>query len=289
MNEAALEREPKQIAASATDLAIIRPPARWPGLGLREFLRLHEICFVLARRNLMVRYRQTLIGASWAILQPLLLMGLFSIFFGLLGRIPSDGLPYPVFFFLGLLPWQMVSKILMEGSTSVVNNAALVTRVYFPRTYFPLSVAMASLVDFVVGLIALAVLLAVFGVVPGPTIVALPLLTAVAWATGLGVAYWLGALNVTYRDITQLLPFLAQLWMFSSPIIYPATIIPEAYRALYFLNPIALVVTGFRWSVGGAEPPPAEAWALGITVSLLLVVSGYVFFRHREPTFADRI
>ena len=231
-----MEHEAGRPAAANAEMTIIRPPTRWPGLGLREFVRLREICFVLARRNLMVRYRQTLIGAAWAVLQPLLLMGLFTIFFGLLGRIPSDGLPYPVFFFLGLLPWQMVSKILNEGSTSVVNNAPLVTRVYFPRAYFPLSVALSSLVDFLVGCLALVVLLIAFGVVPGLTVLAVPLLTAVAWIAGLGVAYWLSAINVTYRDVTQMLPFLAQLWMFASPIIYPATIIPEQFQGLYYLE-----------------------------------------------------
>ncbi len=290
MKQAALGRTVGQPASSRSqEINVIRPPGGWPGLGLREFIRLREICFVLARRNLMVRYRQTLIGASWAILQPLLLMTLFTIFFGLLGRIPSDDLPYPVFFFLALLPWQMVSKILNEGSTSVVANSALVTRVYFPRAYFPLSVALASLVDFALGGVALAVLLLISGVIPGPALIALPLLTAIAWIAGLGVSYWLAAINVNYRDVTQLLPFLAQLWMFASPIIYPASIVPERFQALYFLNPMALVATGFRWSVGGAAPPSLMAWVLGSGVAVLLLVSGYVFFRHREPTFADRI
>jgi lipopolysaccharide transport system permease protein len=250
---------------------------------------MRSISVVLAKRNLMVRYRQTAIGAGWALLQPLLLMGLFTIFFGLLGRLPSGGLPYPIFYLLGLVPWQMVSKILTEGSTSIVANGALVTRVYLPRAYFPASVALASLVDLSVGMVALTVLLLLFNVIPGPNVVfALPLV-AVAWISGLGVAYWLSALNVAYRDIAQLLPFLAQLWMFSSPIIYPSTLIPEAFRAIYFLNPIALVVTGFRWAIGGAAAPPPEAWPLGIGVAILILISGYIFFRTRERTFSDVI
>jgi lipopolysaccharide transport system permease protein len=284
--------EPGQLGARAparAETTIIRPPARWPGLGLAELSRYRAICLVLAKRNLMVRYRQTLIGASWSVLQPILLMTVFTVFFGLLGRIPSGNLPYPVFFFLGLLPWQMVAKIVNEGSASVVSNAGLVTRVYFPRAYFPTSVALASLVDFALASVALVILLVIFGVVPGPAVIVLPVLIAIAWMAGLGVAYWLSAINVAYRDVTQLLPFLTQLWMFSSPIIYPASLIPEPYHTLYFLNPVALVVSGFRWAIGGAEAPPMEAWILGSTMAVALLISGYIFFRQRERTFSDLI
>jgi lipopolysaccharide transport system permease protein len=280
---------PGAAPALAPTVIVIRPPQRWPQLGLSEFWRYRNICFVLARRNLMVRYRQTLVGAAWALLQPLLLMAVFTVFFGVLGRIPSGNLPYPVFFFLGLLPWQMVAKILNEGSASVVASAALVTRVYLPRGYFPTAVALASLIDFALATVALVALLLLFGILPGPAAVVTPVFVALAWITGLGVAYWLSALNVAYRDIAQLLPFLTQLWMFSSPIIYPTTIVPEAYRFLYFLNPMALVVSGFRWSIGGEPAPPPEAWAISSTVAVLLLVSGYMFFRQRERTFADLI
>lgn len=273
--------------SSATDVTIIRPPSRWPGLGLDELWRLRAICFVLAKRNLMVRYRQTLVGAGWSVIQPLMLMALFTIFFGLLARMPSNGLPYPVFFFLGLVPWQMTAKILTEGSTSVVANAALVTRVYFPRAYFPTAVALASLVDLALAGVALAALLVLFGVVPGALVLLTPVLMGIAWLAALGVAFWLSALNVAYRDITQMLPFLAQLWMFASPIIYPSSIIPEPVRTLYFLNPMALVIEGFRWVVAGTPAPSLGAWILGTTVALTLVVSGYLFFRQRERMFAD--
>jgi len=277
------------MARELTHSTAIHPPRPWPGLALREAWHYRAICLVLAKRNLMVRYRQTVIGASWSILQPLLMMTVFTVFFGLLGRIPSGGLPYPIFFFLGLLPWQMVAKILNEGSASVVANSALVTRVWFPRVYFPVSVALASLVDLALTGVALAVLLFVFHVVPGPAIVVLPALIAIGWMTGLGVALWLSAINVAYRDVTQLLPFLTQLWMFCSPIIYPATLIPEPFRPLYYLNPIALVVTGFRWAIGGTEPPPASAWVVGSVMAVVVLVSGYLFFRRREGTFSDVI
>ena len=270
-------------------VTVIEPPKAWPGLALNELWRFRSICFVLVRRNLKVRYRQTIVGAAWAILQPTLLMALFTVFFGVLGRMPAGDIPYPVFFLLGLLPFQMVSKILSEGSSSVVANSALVTRVYFPRAYFPLSVAIASVVDFALASTVLAVLMIVLHIVPSPMIVLTPLFVAIAWSAALGVAFWLSALNVSYRDITQLLPFLAQLWMFSSPIMYPVAIVPEKFQAIYFLNPVAVVVTGFRWAVAGAPPPPTEAWVLGIVTSLILLMTGYVFFRRREATFADTI
>jgi lipopolysaccharide transport system permease protein len=237
----------------------------------------------------MVRYRQTLMGVAWAVLQPVLLMTVFTIFFGILGRMPSNGLPYPAFFLMGLVPWQMVAKILNQGSASVTANAALVTRVYFPRTFFPASVAISSLVDFAASGAALLAVLLLFGVIPTTAVIVLPLLIVVAWILGLGLAFWLSAINVAYRDVTQLLPFLTQLGMFASPIIYPVSIVPPTLQWLYFLNPMALVVTGFRWSLGGADAPPLEAWLLGTSVATLIFVTGFVFFRQREPTFADML
>lgn len=284
VGRAALRRAPPEQAVTT-----IRPPGRWPGLGLGEVWRYRSICMVLARRNLKVRYRQTVVGAGWAIVQPIMLMLVFTLFFGLLARLPSGGLPYPVFFYLGLLPWHMVGKILTEGSTSVVANSALVTRVYLPRIYFPTSVALGSLADLAFGTVALTLLLVVFGIVPGPEVILAPVFIVIAWAAGLGVAYWLSAVNVAYRDVTQLLPFLAQLWMFGSPIIYPSSIIPDPYRALYFLNPLALVIEGFRWVIADAPSPPPEAWLLGTSVAVVLLVTGYMFFRQRERSFSDLV
>jgi lipopolysaccharide transport system permease protein len=267
---------------------LIRPPG-WPGLGLGELWESRAICLVLARRNLMVRYRQTLVGVGWTLLQSILLMVVFTIFFGLLVRVPSHGLPYPVFFYLGLVPWQMTSKILIEGSTSVVSNSALVTRVYFPRIYFPTSIALTSLVDLTFGLLSLALLLGAFGIVPGPDVIFAPILLLLGWVTGLGLAYWLSALNVAYRDITQLLPFLAQVWMFGSPILYPSSLIPDEYQALYFANPMALVIEGFRWALTGAPAPPLAAWVVAPVVAVMLLAGGYLFFRGNESTFSDVI
>jgi lipopolysaccharide transport system permease protein len=272
-----------------TSITVIGPPRGWPGLGLAEFWRYREICFVLVKRNLMVRYRQTVVGAGWSILQPLALMAVFSVFFGLLARLPTNGLPFPVFYFLGLLPWQMTSKIMTEGTHSVVANSALVTRVYFPRAYFPTSVALSSFIDLLLATTALVVLLAISGIVPGATVVVAPYFIAVAWMAGLGVAFWLSALNVTYRDVSQMLPFLTQMWMFGSPIIYPSALIPEPFHTWYFLNPMALVVEGMRWAIAGTPVPVPVAWVLGTASAVFLLVSGYVFFRRREATFADRV
>jgi lipopolysaccharide transport system permease protein len=235
----------------------------------------------------MVRYRQTVIGASWSLLQPILLMIAFSVFFGLLARMPTGGLSFPVFFFIGLVPMQMASKILTEGSTSVIANAGLLTRVYFPRAYFPTAVALAALVDLALAFGAMAILLLWSNIVPGSNVVFVPILIAIGWISALGVAYWLSALNVAYRDVTQLLPFLAQLWMFTSPVIYSSTLVPESFRPIYFVNPMALVIEGFRWSIAGGAPPPPYAWAIGIAVAALILGSGYLFFRRREPGFAD--
>jgi lipopolysaccharide transport system permease protein len=268
---------------------VVRAPSGWPGLGLRELWRYRSTCLVLLRRNLMVRYRQTVIGAAWSLIQPVALMLLFTVFFGLLARLPTDGLPFAVFFYLGLMPWQMVAKILNEGATSVTTNAGLVTRVYLPRAYFPISVALGSLVDLLLASGALVILLLIFHVVPGKAVLTVPLFVAVAWATALGMAFWLSAINVAYRDIGQTLPFLTQLWMFGSPIIYPSTLVPESYRWLYFFNPIALVVEGFRWAIAHAPAPPLTAYVTGIGVALLVLLSGYLFFRRREPYFADII
>jgi lipopolysaccharide transport system permease protein len=268
---------------------LIRPAGRWPGIGLVELWSLRRICLVLARRNLMVRYRQTLVGASWAMLQPVLLMAVFTVFFGLFARYPSQGVPFAAFFLSGLVIWQVASKILNEGSASVVANSALVNRVYLPRAYFPASVALSSLVDLFFGLIALAVVLAITGVVPQLAALLAPVFIAIAMAASLGVALFLSALNVAYRDVTQLLPFLSQLWMFGSPIIYPSTIVPDDFRWLYDLNPMVLVVDGFRWGFTGTPAPDLLTWSEGVIMAALLLVTGFLFFRRREATFADSV
>ncbi len=235
----------------------------------------------------MIRYRQTLLGVAWTVGQPTLLMIIFSIFFGALGRLPSQGVPWPVFYYLGLLPWHMTSRILNEGSASVVNNGTLLNRVYFPRVYFPLSAVFASLVDFIFGLFPLALLLAFFHISLTANVVFVPMYVALASLTGLGVALWLSSLNASYRDVTQMLPAITQAWFFLTPIIYPATLVPPQYRDIYALNPMVTVVEGLRWAFAGTVPPTIDGIVIGFSVAITLLVSGYLVFRQREPTFAD--
>jgi lipopolysaccharide transport system permease protein len=244
---------------------------------------------VLVRRSLMVRYRQTAVGATWAILQPLLMMAVFTVFFGILAHVSSEGVPYPVFVLVGLTIWQVVGKVLNEGSLSVVGNSGLVNKIYFPRAYFPIASALGSLVDLAFGLLALGVLLVIYRIVPGWPIVLVPVLVAIALLAALGVSFWLSALNVSYRDVAQLLPFLTQVWMFISPIIYSGQLIPPEFRHLYWLNPIALVVDGLRWAIAGTVAPPLDEWLEGVLVAAVMLASGYVFFRHREPGFSDTV
>ncbi len=233
---------------------MIEPPAGWPGLGLDEAWRLRSICLVLAHRSLKVRYRQTAVGVVWALLQPLALMAIFTIFFGVLARLPSDGVPYPVYFFSALAVWQVVAKVMTEGTGSVVANSALVNRVYFPRVYFPFAVALATFVDLFFNLVALTVLMALYRIVPAITVVLVPVLILIAYATSLGVVLWLSALNVAFRDVTVLLPVIVQAWFFITPVIYSASIVPPAWYWLYYLNPMALVVTGIRWALFDTPP-----------------------------------
>jgi lipopolysaccharide transport system permease protein len=244
---------------------------------------------VLARRALTVRYRQTLLGAAWALLEPVLMMIVFTVFFGLLGRFPSDGIPYPVFYLSALVVWESIAGVVSAGSSSVIANAPLVNRVYFPRSYLPLSTALSNLVDLGAGLVALAVLLAFEGMVPGWQLILAPVAVAIGFVTALGVAFWFSAINVVYRDVRMLLPVLVRLWFFCTPILYPVSLIPPEYQGLYYLNPAAVAISGFRWAVTGTPPPPPEAWVVGVLISTVILVSGYLFFRRREPTFSDTV
>lgn len=267
---------------------IIRPPGRWPTLGLREAWDARGICLVLASRSIKVRYRQSLVGIGWVVLQPLLLAAVFTVFFSVMARTSKD-VPYPVFFLAGLFIWQLAAKVLGEGTNSVSANSALVTRVYLPRAFFPFSVVLASLVDLLFTGLALIVVMALYGMVPQPTVVIVPVLVAIAAAAALGAALWLSSLSVRFRDVFVLLPVLTQLWFFASPILYSVETVPPELLGIYYLNPMALVVTGMRWSILGLSAPPPEAWVLGVGVSLLMLTTGYLMFRHREPTFADVI
>jgi lipopolysaccharide transport system permease protein len=268
-------------------VTIIRPSRGWVSLRLGDLWEYRELLYFLVWRDIKVRYKQTALGAAWAILQPLLTMLVFSIFFGTLAKMPSDGLPYPVFAYAALLPWQLFAHALTESGNSLVANRQLITKVYFPRLLIPISAVLAGLVDFAIAFAILVGLMLFYGIVPTVNILALPLFLGLAVATALAVGIWLSALNVRYRDVRYTIPFLTQFWLFLTPIAYPSSLVPEPWRAVYGLNPMAGVVEGFRWALLGS---PGATGALvpvsALTVGVLLL-GGLVYFRHMEKTFAD--
>lgn len=266
---------------------LIRPSKGWVALRLDELWQYRELLYFLTWRDIKVRYKQTVLGAAWAVLQPVLTMVVFSIFFGKLGGIPSEGLPYPVFVYTALLPWQLFSHALTESSNSLVTSQNLITKVYFPRLVIPLAPLFAGLVDFAIAFGILLLLMAYYGIVPAAAIVMLPLFILLALATAIGAGLWLSALNVEYRDIRYTIPFLTQFWLFLTPVAYPASIVPERFRALYGLNPMAGVVEGFRWALLGKEQNASSLIIVSVVMVLLMLVTGLYYFRRMEKTFAD--
>ncbi|HYE50553.1 MAG TPA: ABC transporter permease [Azospirillaceae bacterium] len=268
----------------------IRPGAQPLAGWLREAWQTRRIALVLAQRSLKARYKQMALGAGWAVLQPLLLMLVFWLFFGTFLKVPAgDGTSYPVFAFTGLVLWQFVARALTEASGSIVGQPHFVTKVYFPRVHLPVASLLVAAADGAAGLACLALLLALTGTVPGPAVLALPLVLLLLAALGTGLALWLSALAVRYRDLTQLLPFLTQLLMFASPVIYPSEIVPEPYRFFYALNPLVTVLEGARWALLGAEPPAALPAALSVVLVLALLAGGMRALRRGEPALSDLV
>lgn len=259
----------------------------WVAINFPELWRYRELLFFQALRDVKVRYKQTVLGVAWAVLQPVLTMVVFSIFFGRLARVPSDGLPYPVFSFCALLPWQLFAYALTQSSSSLVENAQVLTKVYFPRLIIPLAAVLAGLVDFAIAFVVLIAMMVGYGIVPGWAVLTVPLFTALAVAAALAVGLWLSALNVRYRDVKYTIPFLAQLWLFVTPVAYPSSLVPESWQALYGLNPMAGVVEGFRWALLGNTPPPGPILMVSVFATALLLVGGLYYFRRMEKTFAD--
>jgi lipopolysaccharide transport system permease protein len=266
----------------------IAPLRRWPGIDLQELWSYRGLFLFLVWRDIRVRYAQSALGAGWAILQPLLAMVVFTIIFGRFAGIPSDGAPYAVFAFAALVPWSYFATALTGASNSLVGNTPLITKVYCPRLVIPFAPVLAALVDFGVAFAVLLLLLALSGIVPAAAaLLAVPLLTLVALLTAAGAGCWLAALNIQYRDVKHLTPFLVQIWMYSSPIVYPLSVIPAEYRAVYALNPLVGVVTGFRSVLLHTVTFPWTTVLISLASSVLLFVSGAVFFRHMERIFAD--
>jgi lipopolysaccharide transport system permease protein len=267
----------------------IAPTTGWVALRLGEVWEYRELLYFLIWRDIKVRYKQTLLGAVWAIIQPVLTMLLFSLFFGRLARIPSDGVPYPIFCYAALVPWSFFANGLAQSSNSLVGSANLITKVYFPRLAIPLATILAGTIDFVLALGVLVGLMGWYGMVPTGRVVWLPFFLVLALATSLGVGLWLSALNVQFRDVRYVVPFLAQFWMLATPIAYPSSMLREPWRSLYGINPMAGVVEGFRWGLLGVTGRPGPLLLVSSVTAGVLLVSGALYFRRMERFFADRV
>jgi lipopolysaccharide transport system permease protein len=265
---------------------VLKPSKGLIRLNLGDVWAYHELLYFLIWRDVKVRYKQTVLGAVWAILQPGMTMVVFSVIFGRLAEMPSEGVPYPVFAFTALLPWQLFAYALTESSNSLVGSQSLITKVYFPRLVIPIAAVLAGLVDFAIAFVALLALMWYYGIAPTVAIVWLPLFILLAIVTALAVGLWLSSLNVKYRDVRYVIPFLTQLWLFVTPVAYPSSLVPERWRALFGLNPMAGVVEGFRWALLG-QAPPGPLLLVSVVVVAVLLVGGLMYFRQMERTFAD--
>ena len=265
----------------------IEPTRGWVALRLHEVIAYRELLYFLVWRDLKVRYKQTILGVAWAVLQPLLTMLVFTLFFGRLARVPSDGVPYSLFAYTGLVQWTFFASGLTMASNSLDGSANLITKVYFPRLTIPLATVLAAVVDLALAFPLLFGLMWWHGVAPTAQVIWLPFFIALAFVTALGVGLWLSALNVHFRDVRHVVPFLTQLWMFATPIAYPSSLLPEQWRTLYALNPMVGVVEGFRWALLGANTQPGPMIAVSALAAVTLLVSGAFFFRRMERTFAD--
>lgn len=278
--------ETGHVQDSTPPTLIIRPPRKWVPVDLHELWNYRELLTSFTMRDIKIRYKQTALGFLWAIIQPLFMMVIFTVIFGGFAKIPSDGIPYPLFSFAALLPWMLFSEGLTRSTMSMVANANIMTKVYFPRLIMPISGILSPLVDFVVSISILILMMAYYGFVPTINVVFLPLFILLALATSLGIGLWLSALNVKYRDFQYTVPFIIQLWMYASPVVYPASMIPEAIRPLYGLNPMAGVIEGFRWALLGTEIPGTMIF-VSVGVVVVLLVSGMFYFRRMEQYYAD--
>ncbi len=276
-----------KLSDKSTSITIIRPSKGWISLKLRELWEYRELLLFLAWRDISVRYKQTVLGAAWAIIQPFFTMLVFSLFFGRLGNIPSDGVPYPIFTYAALLPWQYFATALTGSGDSLVGSANLLSKVYFPRLVIPMASVLPPLVDFALAFVILLGMMLFYGIVPTWNVVWLPLFLLLALITALGAGLWLSAMNVQYRDIRYTIPFLVQFWMFASPVAYPSSMVPEPWRPLYGLNPMAGVIEGFRWALLDTNTGPGPMMAVSVVMALLLLVSGAFYFRRMEKRFAD--
>jgi lipopolysaccharide transport system permease protein len=268
-------------------VTFIQPPRGWVSLKLRELWEYRELLYFLTWRDIKVRYKQTVLGATWAIIQPLFTMVVFSLFFGRLAKVPSDGIPYPIFAYAALVPWTFFANGLSESSNSLVGNSNLIKKVYFPRLTVPISSVLSGTVDFVLAFFVLLGMMLYYKVTPGWNVLWLPLLLLLALVAALGVGLWLSAMNVQFRDVRYVVPFLVQFWMFATPIAYPSTLLSPTWRTLYGINPMVGVVEGFRWALLGTKGMPGRILIVSGLASLAILIGGAFYFRRMEKTFAD--
>ncbi|MEX5721413.1 ABC transporter permease [Geodermatophilus maliterrae] len=276
-------------ATSPSVVTVIRPRRARTLVEWGELWAYRDLLYFLTWRDIKVRYKQTALGAAWAVLQPLLTMVVFSIFFGRLAGIDPGGVPYPVFAFAALVPWTYFANAVTQASNSLVQQESVLTKVYFPRVIVPTAAVLAGLVDVSIAFVVLVGMMLAYGVLPTAAVLALPLLVLFAALTALSVALWLSALNVRYRDVRYTLPFIVQVWLFASPVAYPSSLVPEAWRPVYGLNPMVGVVDGFRWALLGDVPAPGVSFWVSVAVVLLLLVGGLAYFRRMERSFADAV
>lgn len=294
MNPASITEMPRAAEPklpSRKDLPLVRvvPSTGWLNLDLPALWAHHELLYFLVWREIKVRYKQTALGALWALLQPLLTMLIFTLFFGRLAKMPSDGIPYPIFAFCGLVPWTFFANGLTLSSNSLVNSANLITKVYFPRLAIPVASVLAGLVDFAIAFLFLLIMMIYYRVPVSARIAFIPLFVLLAIVTALGVGLWLSAVNVKYRDVRHTIPFLTQFWMFATPIVYPSSLLHEPWRTVYGLNPMVGVVEGFRWSMLDSSTQPGGTLAISTASALVLLITGAFYFRRMERTFADLV
>jgi len=265
----------------------IEAPRGWLNVDFGELWAARELLYFFVWRDIKIRYKQTAIGAAWAVLQPLMTMLVFSLFFGKLAKIPSHGLPYPIFYYSALLPWMYFAGALQNATNVVVEQQRVITKVYFPRLVLPLSAVMSGLLDFAIAFAVFLLMMLYYRITPGPAILLFPCFLLLAVLTALGAGLWLSALNAIYRDVRYVVPFLVQFWMFASPVAYPSSLVPERWRWVYGLNPMAGVIEGFRWSLTGQGQPPNILLAASSVMVLLLVAGGVTYFTKMEGTIAD--
>lgn len=274
---------------SADDVVAIHitPSKGWTSLHLHDLWVYRELLYFLCWRDIKVRYKQTILGVSWAIIQPFFTMVIFSLFFGRLAKIPSDGVPYPIFSYAALVPWTFFANGLNQASNSLVNNSVLIKKVYFPRLVIPIATVSSGLIDFVLAFIVLLGMMLYFGIFPTINILWLPFFFLLSFITALGTSLWLSAMNVQFRDIRYTMPFLTQLWFFSTPIVYPSSLLSEPWRTLYGINPMVGVIESFRWALLGTGTAPGPTIIMSCVSACALLISGLFYYRRMEKTFAD--